>query len=436
MKYTKIKHKKIPSGFFLVGWIVLMLVGCDTVLDTNPNNTDELNVEANLTPQELELRNKLKATVIHLQEVIKQPSALEELQVAIDFYTQKYQRDERVGFRKLFNEAAQYKNTWVEKRKSSPASPSFKEIFRSTSIKAKAEESASSYSVEELEQFLKEKNIEIYYPYSENWKDEKIPPTLTYHPIDNEDINEGWQPVISQTKTANKSDLSGIKEWKKVTVDDAYAYANKTMIIVPPEGVETVDSGELDAGGEVSTRQMKSSNCSGENCAHKVQIGWARLTEHFDGVFAGGSEIRWVSADLVQFLSNGTPELKANRVAYNFSRKDIKKKRWKELFTQFDSDWEEAELAKELLIYEADGNGLTTLKLGAKLDLGSAEISGSVDYKLSKKRSTLLQTYYKRSVFMAENTTNISNNGVRDGFGVRYANHLKWTMPMIEIPLN
>lgn len=425
MKYSKRTIKNTISGvkyhFLLLISGVLLAISCSEMQTETPLAEQR----QELTPEQTELRSKLKDTALLLKQVVAQPDARRELRYAIRYYRDEQNTDERVSFSSLLDEEAEYKTTWRKQKVADAGSSTFADAFRKAVLRKRKETSSSSF---DLEEFLNQEGVEIYFPYSENWEDKDVIPTLTYDPIDNEDINEGWKPALpAKAKTADMPTLASVETWNGVTVDDEYAFTNPTFIVLPPED----DGGGGTSGGSDGDGKV----CEAPTCANRVFIGWSRLTRQFDGIFAGRSEIRWVSADLVRLTADNLPELKPSRVAYDFSRADIRNKRWKKLYSQFDSDWEREELSKELYIYEADGNGLISIKLGIQVDLGKVKPNFSLDYQVSKKRETLLRTYYKRSVFMAENEEDFGN-GLRDGFAVRYANHLKWTMPVREIQLN
>lgn len=173
----------------------------------------------------------------------------------------------------------------------------------------------------------------------------------------------------------------------------------------------------------------------GEPCAHKVQIGWVKLTKNYDGLFAGGSEIKWKSIDGIKYFDSSEVDTTEIYISQHFSRDEIHDKDWDEPNTQFDQNWEEYELAKDFKIYEADGNGSDTITLGVKIDLGPVQSDFNFEVNLSNDRANIFKTTYQRDVFFAENDYDLGN-GTKEGVQIRHAGELHWTMPITEIALD
>lgn len=282
-----------------------------------------------LSDQQLELRSKLEQTAKILTELVKEEAIVEELRIATS-YSLDQGRDEDVTFSELFYDNAQYKTSF--KGKGMETIGSFRARFREF---LQTRKKSLEYDIDEdLENYLIQNHLKIYFPYSENWEDEEqIHPTISFHPIDNDDENVGY--INSEGKS--KSDMLNETVW----VNDEYGYNNPTFLLVPCEDLVPIlnksdinsarncgggfpgDGGDNPDGGD-------DDGDTGENTAYKMNIGYAKLTQQMDGLFAGGSEIYWLSSNAIfSSITDTIPTLTPIKKKYTFSRKDIRKKRWK-----------------------------------------------------------------------------------------------------------
>jgi len=270
--------------------------------------------------------------------------------------------------------------------------------------------------------------MKLYWPYSENWGND-ITPTVSYHPLDNEDENEGLKPA-EDTKSKTNSFVSSTG-YETVLVNDEYAYNNPSLLIIPCEDNYTALACGGGGGG------TGSGGDTGE-IAKKILINEARLTKQMDGLFAGGSEIYWHSANAVLLTSDDTtPTLKPIKIKYSFSRPDIRNKRWKSIYTLFDQNWSDYELSRQLHIIEGDGRpkiktfGIKVAipnVIDVDFDIEAFDISDKMD----SRQTTLFNNYLERAIFFADNKNN-DGNGLRGGLKIRHADHLYWTMKVTDI---
>jgi hypothetical protein len=278
--------------------------------------------------------------------------------------------------------------------------------------------------------------MKLYWPYSENWGND-VTPTLSYDPLDNEDKNEGFKPVnSSKTKGNNAVSSAG---YETILMNDEYVYNNPSLLILPCEdGYTALTCGGGGGGsGSGGGGDIGGGGGTGE-IAQKILIGEARLTKQMDGLFAGGSEIYWHSANAVLITSDDTnPTLKPIKKKYSFSRPDIRNKRWKSIYTLFDQNWSDYELARQLHIIEGDGNPKIK-KFGIKVaipkvvEVGFDVENFEVDKDMDSRRTTLFDDYLERKIFLADNN-NDDGNGLRNGLKIWHADHLYWTMKVTEV---
>lgn len=290
----------------------------------------------------------------------------------------------------------------------------------------------------------------MYFPYRADWAGQDVIPTLTYHPLDNGKVNEGWKPIKASPQANVAFSITNTEGWQKVTVNDEYAMNNPTMIIVPCEEGPFTDPCDNDydfpPGGGGGSGDETPPCQPGDNCAHKVQIGWAELSDDYDPLFAGGSEIFWTSVDAVYLLaSQDSAQLEKVAVGYTFSRSVINDKSFMKIYANFDSNWKEFEISKPLLITEADGGYDEPLGLEIGINIGTKTYGLNFSVNVGLESITLIKTYFDRDVFFTINDTDIGNGRItpggvwatpgEEGVAVRSAGHLRWTMPLTEISL-
>jgi hypothetical protein len=408
--------------FFYTLILSVLMVNCTNSVSTN-SDVEELEVD------DLELKSKMKQATLLITELAKNEQVVKEIQYAVAHSIQEG-RDEDVTFSELFFEDAQYKVALKSIDESIMGS--FKNEFRQL-VTAKLKTQSENID-EDLENYLIQNNLKLYWPYSENWENvEGVLPTLSYHPLINEDENEGFLPSDSKTKTT--------QPYETVLMNDEYAFNNPSLLIVPceiPQLKVVVNSAQL-CGGPGGGGTDPGEDNNGEEIAYKTNIGYAKLTEQKDGLFAGGSEIYWISSSaLFTSLSDTVPTLTPIKKKYSFRRPDIRHKRWKKLEMQLDQDWSEYEIAREMWIIEGDGDP-ELKKLGITLkkdELGevgfSFEKEFQVDNRADSKRETLFLEWLQRDIYFAHNKQN-GGHGWKDDFQVYHADHLFWTTPIREV---
>ena len=411
--------RKLSTFVFLA--LICMFAACQSSITSNQENEG-------LNDEQVELKSKMKQAALIVSDLVKDEQVMQEIQWATR-YSLENGRDEDVTFSELFFEDAAYKQAL--KGKVNNPSGTFKNAFQSFSSN---KQKAYNFEIDvDLEEFLIQNNLKIYWPYSENWTEDKaIVPTLSYHPVINEDENEGFKPNDVQLKTS--------QPYETVLVNDDYAYNNPTLLIIPCEEIimmKTIESAlSCGGGGGGGTNPPVDDTEPGEYDYNQVLLGSAQLRDHYDGIFAGGSETRWQLADAVKLTINDPdPLMKVAYASKNFSRKDIRKKYWKGLYMTMDDDWSDYELAKELYIWEGDeGDVKVDISLGATVKI-SDSVNGNFTVNVSRdrKRDDIYRQYMNRAVFYSQNRTANPGHGLKNGFRVRAAGDLRWTFNEVGI---
>jgi hypothetical protein len=386
-------------------------------------STSTIEEPEGLNDQQLELKSKLEQTSYILTELVKNPLIVKEIQLATN-YSLLNGRDEDVTFSELFYEDAEYKIALKSKNENMIGA--FKDSFREY-INLKSKTNGNEVDPE-LEAYLVSNHLKIYFPYSENWTNsESINPTISYHPLINEDINEGFINSTGQQKSMNSIET--------VMVDDQYAHDNPSFLVVPceePPNLKSVVNSATICGGGGGGSGDGGSNPDetepGDFDINQVFLKSVRLTEHYDGLFAGGSEVFWQLTDAVQLTSFETePEVRYTQARKDFTRTDIRQRRWKGLETNLDDNWNDYEFAKEIYVWEGDeGDKKTDINLGVTVKIGQG-VNANLGVKVSvdNKRDDIYRSFMERGAFYELNRLD-GGNGVREGYQVRHSGNLYW----------
>lgn len=150
---------------------------------------------------------------------------------------------------------------------------------------------------------LKSSDMQIYWPYSENW-DGKTMPVLTFDPRNGSDINTGYLPYIAP---------DGSRQIKEVTVDEEYAASypvwvvntNDDSSVTSLEMLRKMDPDWGISGGDVivgghgpagisahrqPSENIRSGDAPGEKGFRTLVIKNFTAKRNYDPWFAGASE--------------------------------------------------------------------------------------------------------------------------------------------------
>ncbi len=221
-------------------------------------------------------------------------------------------------------------------------------------------------------------NLQIYWPYSENW-DGKTAPAIVYAPENINDLSAtGYIP------TGNGDEL------KTVTVTESFCETYPVWIIneseTPLSKLPNFNKGEnISSDGicypqSITTSDSPASYSSGQNTVNTWQVVSMQVKRQYDTWIAGGSEIViQVAYPIMPGYAAGT-----SRYTIRFKRKDIKKKRWKTFSDVYlNTNWRPEQISNFLLITESDPDG-RNIDIPVSLQYNNKEtgISGSVSTTL------------------------------------------------------
>lgn len=246
----------------------------------------------------------------------------------------------------------------------------------------------------------------IYFPYSTDFSplssqvvDVRNIPRATIVAADREaDAAPGRAPSACAL-------IGGSLCYKDVTVDDHYASSFPTHIVEAGARPVKIFLGDVPPSTMLTT---------------KVFLGWARLTKQMDALISltgngGGSEIKVVRlSGYLKKVGEQVASVSGDLMTLDFSRSDIRNKKWKKVYTAWDADWQNDNLEQLIGVYEDDTKGTktlsgslnTTVNLPGSPSLGKAV--GEVAYKVEVETQDdiILQRKLGRSSFFRDGMNN------------------------------
>ncbi|RYG49790.1 MAG: hypothetical protein EOO01_12120 [Chitinophagaceae bacterium] len=224
--------------------------------------------------------------------------------------------------------------------------------------------------------------VSIYFPYSENFpnfrfSDTALPhsklaslmaPTLVYTDRD-ADVVPGRKPIYCSTSVSKLC-------YYDVMVSDDFADANPTHIVtIGAVRAATPPSAPLKT--ELVTRTYN---------------GHSRLTRQMDKLVSfsgngGGSEVKVCRVNAyLQRSDEQVTDFAGDVTTVQFTRADIRKKRWKRIYSIWDPNWNYQDIEQIYAVYEDDTQGkktlsgslTTTVNLPGKI----GKVEGEVGFKI------------------------------------------------------
>ena len=229
---------------------------------------------------------------------------------------------------------------------------------------------------------LSSSDIQIYWPYSEDW-DGETQPVFTYDPGDGSQVGVGWKV---------DTDERGARTVRKIEVDEKYAAAYPVWVVNrnSDSGYTSLDvmrrehpewdngGGALIIGGPVSSRApVVSLSEEGTKAASSVKTLILKdftMRRHYDTWLAGGSEFFIKAGSVNDFVASTEAELQLYVPAVTDFMVVVKRKQLGQALpfnTVLVSDWTSQLTQVAFMIVEDDGGSLTQWKCSAVVKVAS-----------------------------------------------------------------
>ena len=291
--------KQIFKGFYRITLLSAMFSllfnscqkGADS-LDNDVKSSKKEIVYKELTQDEIKLRSKLERRAMITLEVMKDKNIQQLYVDAISKITKaNYRNEEAIPFSELFNKNGVFPEL------SNKFSKRFLEVYYSHEYYNSANfpkpdntfNGNNDLKTRGGDDFLNfSDGSQVYFPYSELFSGNSYSPTVSSAPINNVHQNGG---VIYNNGS-----------YKSVTVNDDYAEGLPTYLVNVGDrgGSGRPFSLSPDFGGW-STEDPVVCNTTGT----AVTTGFFTATDHFDGLFEGGSEFRFTRSKTELTVVNG-----------------------------------------------------------------------------------------------------------------------------------
>ena len=383
-----------------------------------------------LTSEQTETRNRLRQASLIVSELMKNPNAKAVILAGVKV---GYYPDESVKFQDLLNPATSpvfMSNPFLGE----VAPNAFANAFRAALQSGQYLNSSTYPPGYNLESFLIGQNVQVYFPYSDNFTG-TINPVVSFDPIDNEDVNNGF--------VLNSDGLT----YSTILVTDAVALVRPVFIINFYEGGPIGGVGYPEGGGVTVERSGAGGleDCNIPPLRMSVQIKELKFMSQWDGIFKGGPEFQFVRGAFGYNAAGNQVVTAAPQV--RIAMKRSWKGGWRGINTVWDQRWEFnetnfEELEQFFAVYEDDDNSSTTLSLGGtvKANIKVPEIGGvegsytaNISHTISSADVVIYNQQLDRCYLITTNPTNLGlgmwqNLCVR---GVGGADAVYWTLQLI-----
>lgn len=299
----------------------------------------------------------------------------------------------------------------------------------------------------DLLQYLKEQNVEIYWPYWQKWDGKELP-TITYTPADNDSVNIGYKLKVNPNGNGYLTET--------VRVNDDYAFAHPTWILQnnkplpttdPRSGIFIPNYGDDSYTGlnpytksaRIAESLVPADNRNGLADINKIFVGKARTNgKNFNNIFNGGSNDLILYCGDERTAGSSAPQTTTFSIDRWAGRKGV----WRRVNSVWDENWKGAEVtqwmgiecincqqehettftANAKLVKKATGSISSEdekkLKAGLSVEGGfEAGISWSI--KTTHINKLMSRRERDRRQFFAENYMNADGKGMEEGVAVR-----------------
>ena len=240
---------------------------------------------------------------------------------------------------------------------------------------------ASDFNPEEWLNKLQNSDIQIYWPYSEDWDGESLP-VFTYDPGDGSEVGVGWKV---------DTDEQGQRTVRKIEVDEKFAATYPVWVVNrnSDSGFTSLDvmrrehpewdngGGALIIGGPVSSRAPLPSNNLSTKALSSVKALILKdftMKRHYDSWLAGASEFFIKAGSVNDFVASTEAELQLYIPAITDFMVVVKRKQLGQTLpfnTVLVSDWTSQLTQVAFMIVEDDGGSLTQWKCSAVVKVAS-----------------------------------------------------------------
>jgi hypothetical protein len=287
---------------------------------------------------------------------------------------------------------------------------------------------------DDLELFSINNNVQIYWPYSENWNGIETP-TITFDPLLPVEENIGYKKEVLNDGTILID---------TVIVNEEYCLHHPVWIInqneIDYDDLPYFVDDEFKSGNVIymqsnpKLRSILEEDLNNNSKIYEMQVGKVQCTHQYDFIWNGGPDL--------YFRMIGSKEISANTVIADYfpnhllaklTRSDVNNKEIKQYYTPINPDWSPAELDNAFILYEEDGGEKEqTFKGKLTFEISKVKFGCDFEFKYGKKDETIYAIIWERYAYFAGNKgQNDPNAALWDGWRVYKAGEVSWNLPYI-----
>ena len=266
---------------------------------------------------------------------------------------------------------------------------------------------------------LSSSDIQIYWPYSEDW-DGETQPVFTYDPGDGSQVSVGWKV---------DTDERGVRTVRKIEVDEKYAAAYPVWVVNrnSDSGYTSLDvmrrehpewdngGGALIIGGPVSSRApgvpLPEEGTKAASSVKTLILKDFTMKRHYDTWLAGGSEFFIKAGSVNDFVASTEAELQLYVPAVTDFMVVVKRKQLGQALpfnTVLVSDWTSQLTQVAFMIVEDDGGSLTQWKCSAVVKVASKSYGFDISLPFNTRDDIVWRGQLSRRYI--ETTNNITGH--------------------------
>ena len=266
---------------------------------------------------------------------------------------------------------------------------------------------------------LSSSDIQIYWPYSEDW-DGETQPVFTYDPGDGSQVSVGWKV---------DTDERGVRTVRKIEVDEKYAAAYPVWVVNrnSDSGYTSLDvmrrehpewdngGGALIIGGPVSSRApgvpLPEEGPKAASSVKTLILKDFTMRRHYDTWLAGGSEFFIKAGSVNDFVASTEAELQLYVPAVTDFMVVVKRKQLGQALpfnTVLVSDWTSQLTQVAFMIVEDDGGSLTQWKCSAVVKVASKSYGFDISLPFNTRDDIVWRGQLSRRYI--ETTNNITGH--------------------------
>ena len=266
---------------------------------------------------------------------------------------------------------------------------------------------------------LSSSDIQIYWPYSEDW-DGETEPVFTYDPGDGSQVGVGWKV---------DTDERGARTVRKIEVDEKYAAAYPVWVVNrnSDSGYTSLDvmrrehpewdngGGALIIGGPVSSRApgvpLPEEGTKAASSVKTLILKDFTMRRHYDTWLAGGSEFFIKAGSVNDFVASTEAELQLYVPAVTDFMVVVKRKQLGQALpfnTVLVSDWTSQLTQVAFMIVEDDGGSLTQWKCSAVVKVASKSYGFDISLPFNTRDDIVWRGQLSRRYI--ETTNNITGH--------------------------